>query len=91
VANRTVRNERHSRLHLFRGVLLFVLGVIVLSCLELGLAGQVHDSKGSLYVASASDLQPVLREWQNFLSANASDPLDVGALTRVSSPPMLGR
>jgi len=86
--SRTDRNERHSRLRALRGVFLFVLGVIMLSCLELGLAEHVHGSMEALYVASASDLAPVLREWTNDTSAIAPDPTDRRSLARVrSSPP----
>jgi hypothetical protein len=90
VRSRTNRSERRSRLRLLGGALFFVLGVVVLSYLELGLAEHVHDSTGALYVALASDLQPVL-EWTNSLSAKASDPPDVRALTRVSSSPAPSR
>jgi len=91
VPSRIDRNERRGRLRVLRGAILFVLGVIVLSCLELGLAEHFHGSTGSLYVALASDLRPVLREWTSFLSAQATDPPDVRASIRVSSPPVLGR
>ena len=86
-SSRTDRNERRSRLRVLRGALFFVLGVIVLSCLELGLVEHVHGSTGALYVALASDLQPVLREWTNATSANAPDPTDRRSLTRVRSSP----
>jgi hypothetical protein len=85
--SRTDRNERRSRLRVLRGALFFVLGVIVLSYLELGLAEHVHDSTGALYVALASDLHPVLRQWTNATSPNASDPTDRRSLTRVRSSP----
>ena len=89
--SRTDRNERRSRLRMLRGTLFFVLGVIVLSYLELELVERVHGSIASLDVALASDLEPVLLEWTDLLSAKTSDPPKVRALTQVSSPPVPGR
>lgn len=86
VPSRTDRSVRRGSLRTVRGALLFVLGVILLSYLELGLAEHVHGSTGSLDVALASDLAPLLREW-NATSANAPDPTDRRLLTRVRSSP----
>lgn len=91
MTNTAERRERGSRLKTLHGAILFVVGVTLLSYIEVELVERVHGSTGALYVASASDIAPVLREWANFTSLKAPNPTDRRALTRVSSPPAPAR
>jgi hypothetical protein len=83
--------ERPTHLRPLQGAILFVLGVTGLSYIELEFVERIHGSTGALYVALASDLQPVLREWTNVKPAKASDPPAVRALTPVGLSPAPAR
>jgi hypothetical protein len=66
-------------------VILFALGVIALSYIELGLVARAPESTAADYVALASDLTRVFREGMHDTSAKDSDARDKRSLIPASS------
>jgi hypothetical protein len=66
------RSERPAGQSLWRGVILFALGVIGLSSFEVWLVVRLPNWTGADYVSLTSDLTPVLRQEMSDMSANVS-------------------
>ena len=82
------RRERQTGQRPGRGVILFALGLFVLSYVELGLVMRVPDSMAAEYFALANDLAPVLREGIHDTSAKGPDGPDKRSLIPASSSAM---
>ena len=84
----TKTNCRAKRPHRspWRGAILFALGVIVLSWVELGLVERVPNSTAANYFALATDLKPVLRKEMNEVAARRSNAPDRRGLIPAASP-----
>jgi hypothetical protein len=67
------RHDRRTARSPLRGGILFALGVITLSYIELGLVARAPESTAGDYVALASDLTRVLPEGMHDTSAKGSD------------------
>jgi hypothetical protein len=77
--------EKRTRRTPWRGVILFALGVIGLSYVELAVFVRIPNSKGADYFALASDLTPVLCERMHDTSAKGFDSPDKRSLISAAS------
>jgi len=67
-------------------VILFAVGIIALSYLELGLVVRVPDSTAADYIGLANDLTPILRAGASPKGSDALDPRIVISVTSSAAP-----